>query len=607
MKTFWRFFAYLKPYMRSLVLANICMILFVLFNLISITLIMPFIDLLFKPSPVSQPKEIAFTVFSMKEYLNYKLWMLSKNYDKISLLTILSVLMIVVFMLKNLFSYLQTYFMSTVEQGMIRDIRLSIYSHFHKLPLSYFTEEKKGTLISRIINDVQIIKDSIVAVINSAFRDPTLILSFTIVLLIFNWKLTVLVFLLTPISGAILTKIGNSLKRKSIRAQESVAEVTSILDETLGAIRIVKAFNMEQYEIDRFDKAERKYFGLLTTLARRRALASPITEAVAILTVTVILYIIGRDILAGTSDMSPGEFIVYLGIFLQMLPSLKLVGQVFNSMKEGTAASERVFSILDIKPSILDKDNPVEMKSFNNKIEFKGVSFKYEKSELILNNINCEINKGQVVAIVGPSGAGKSTFIDLIPRFYDVTEGQVLIDGTDVRDMRISSLRDMMGIVTQETILFNDTVYNNIAYGSTNKAKKEIIEAAKASNAHVFIQNLPQGYDTIIGDRGVKLSGGERQRISIARALLKNPPILILDEATSSLDTESEVLVQHAIERLMQGRTSIVIAHRLSTIRNADNILVLGDGIIVEQGKNDELLKHEGLYHKLYNMQFRLK
>ncbi len=606
MKIFWRFFSYLKPYMRSLVLANICMVLFVLFNLISITLIMPFMDLLFRQAPLQQPKEVIVSIFSLKEYLNYKLWELTVNYSKVVLITYLSILMIVVFLLKNLFSYLQTYFMSTVEQGMIKDIRHAVYSHFHKLPLSYFTEERKGTLISRIINDVQIIKDSIIAVINSMFRDPTLILSFTLVLLIFNWKLTVLVFLLTPISGAILSKIGNSLKRKSIRSQESIAEVTSILDETLGAIRIVKAFNMEEYEINRFQKAEKKYFDLLTTLARRRALASPITESIAIVTVTVILYIIGRDIIMGQSDMSPGEFIVYLGIFLQMIPSLKLLGQVFNSIKEGTAASERVFSILDIKPKIFDKENAVDIKSFNGKIEFQNVSFKYEKSELILSDINCSINKGEVVAIVGPSGAGKSTFIDLIPRFYDVTDGQVLIDGTDVRDFGINSLRELMGIVTQETILFNDSVFNNISYGSTERSKEEIIEAAKAANAHSFIQNLPNGYDTVIGDRGVKLSGGERQRISIARALLKNPPILILDEATSSLDTESEVLVQHAIERLMEGRTSIVIAHRLSTIRNADNILVLGDGKIVEQGKNDELLKHDGLYKKLYNMQFRL-
>jgi len=606
MKIFWRFFSYLKPFMRSLVLANICMVLFVLFNLLSIILIMPFIDLLFKPASSQPVTEVALSIFAIKEYLNYKLSVIASNYSKTTLITFLSVMIIVIFLLKNLFSYLQTYFMSSVEQGMTRNIRFEVYSHFHKLPLSYFTEERKGTLISRIINDVQIIKDSIIAVINSMFRDPTLILSFTLVLLIFNWKLTLLVFLLSPISGFILSKIGNSLKRKSIKSQESIAEITSILDETLGAIRIVKAFNMEQYEVNRFEKAERKYFDLLTTLARRRALAPPITESVAIVTVTIILYVIGQDIIMGSSDMTPGEFIVFLGIFLQMIPSLKLLGQVFNSVKEGTAASERVFNILDIKPKIFERDNPVELDSFKDKIEFKDVSFKYEKSDLILNKINCTIHKGEIVAIVGPSGAGKSTFIDLIPRFYDVTDGNILIDSVDVRDMKTKTLRDMMGIVTQETFLFNDTVFNNIAYGSTERSLDEIINAAKAANAHTFINNLPDGYNSIIGDRGVKLSGGERQRISIARALLKNPPILILDEATSSLDTESEVLVQNAIERLMQGRTSIVIAHRLSTIKYADNIIVLDDGRIVEQGKNEELLKKEGLYSKLYNMQFRL-
>lgn len=606
MKTFWRFFSYLKPYRRSLVIANICMLLFVLFNLISITLIMPFMDVLFRPTAVTPPKEIELSLFSIKEYFNYKLYILTSEYSKVLLIKYLCIVMIFVFLLKNLFSYLQTYYMAIVEQGMIKDIRSALYAHFHKLPLSYFTEEKKGTLISRIINDVQIIKDSIIAVINSLFRDPTLIISFSLVLFIFNWKLTLMIFLIAPITGIVLSKIGDSLKRRSIKSQESIADITSILDETFGAIRIVKAFNMEQYEIKRFQKAENKYFGLLTSLARRRALASPITESIGVVAITVILYIIGVEILSGGSTMTPGEFIVYIAIFLQMMPSLKLLGQVFNSIKEGTAASERVFSILDIKPKILEKHNAEEINSFSDKIEFRNVCFKYEKSDLILNEVNCTIPKGKIVAIVGPSGAGKSTFIDLIPRFYDVTDGEVLIDGKNVRNLKIKSLRDLMGIVTQETILFNDSLYNNISYGSNDKSEKEIIEAAKAANAHSFIDNLPSGYKTIIGDRGVKLSGGERQRISIARALLKNPPILILDEATSSLDTESELLVQQAIERLMQGRTSIVIAHRLSTIKHADNILVLSVGRIVEEGKNDELLKRSGLYSKLYNMQFKL-
>jgi subfamily B ATP-binding cassette protein MsbA len=327
---------------------------------------------------------------------------------------------------------------------------------------------------------------------------------------------------------------------------------------------------------------------------------------IGIITITVILYFIGSQIVTGNSDMTPGAFFVYLGIFFQMMPSLKLFGQVFNSIQEGIAASERVFEILDTQPKIIDLPNAIELKSFEKNIEFKQVDFRYEKGEIVLKDINLEIKKGEILAIVGPSGAGKTSLADLIPRFYDVENGSLLIDGIDIRNIKISSLRGMMGIVTQETILFNDSIKNNIAYGLKDIDFNKIVEASKAANAHIFIQNLEMGYETIIGDRGMKLSGGERQRLSIARALLKNPPILILDEATSSLDTQSEILVQQAIERLMKGRTSIVIAHRLSTIKNANNIIVLNKGKIVERGNNEELLKSDGLYKKLYNMQFRL-
>jgi len=317
------------------------------------------------------------------------------------------------------------------------------------------------------------------------------------------------------------------------------------------------------------------------------------------------LYFIGSQIVLGESDMTPGAFFVFLGIFFQMMPSIKLVGQVFNSIQEGIAASERVFSILDTTPKVLDSPNAIELNSFKKGIQFHNVCFKYEKSDLILNRINLEINKGEVLAIVGPSGAGKSSLVDLIPRFYDVTDGSILIDDIDIRNITVKSLRSFIGVVTQETILFNDTVRNNIAYGLQDLSQDKIIDAAKAANAHNFIENLKDGYETIIGDRGTKLSGGERQRLSIARALLKNPPILILDEATSSLDTESEVLVQQAIERLMTGRTSIVIAHRLSTVQRANKIIVLSDGEIVEEGTHEVLLSKLGLYHKLYNMQFK--
>ena len=581
------------------------MVFFVIFSLLSIGLIMPFIDLLFNRQSTAIPHKPV-NILHLKDYLTYQLSLFASRYTKIELVIYLCILMIIVFLLKNLFSYLQTYFMSTVEQGMIRDIRFELYSHFHKLSLSYFTEKRKGILISRIINDVQIIKDSMIAVINSIFRDPPLIITFSAVLFIFNWKLTLLIYMILPITGIALSKIGNSLKRRSILSQERIADITSILDETFGAMRIVKAFGMENYEIQKFKKEEKNYFSLLISLARRRALAPPITEFIGVISVTVILYFIGTEIVSGKSDMTPGAFFVYLGVFFQMLPSLKLFGQVFNSVKEGTAASERVFSVLDTKPKIFDLPDAVDVKSFNDKIEFKNVSFKYEDSHEILKKVNLTINKGRVLAIVGPSGAGKSSLVDLIPRFYDVEEGIILLDNKNIKEMKINSLRSLMGIVTQETILFNDTIRNNIAYGLSDEPFDKIIQVSKAANAHNFIKDLPKGYDTIIGDRGVKLSGGERQRISIARALLKNPPILILDEATSSLDTESEVLVQQAIETLMQGRTSIVIAHRLSTTQNADKIIVLNQGEIVEQGTHAELIKQEGLYNKLYNLQFKL-
>jgi subfamily B ATP-binding cassette protein MsbA len=488
--------------------------------------------------------------------------------------------------------------MAIVEQGMIKDIRFQLYNHLHTLPIEYFNGEKKGNLISRIINDVKIINDSVIAFINSLFRDPPLIITYSIILLI--------IFILFPLNGLVLSKIGNSLKRKSIKSQEKISDLTILLDETLSNIRIVKAYNMEKYEVGRYAKENKRYFNILVSLARKRAIAGPITEMSGVILAAVILYFVGSEILLGKSDMTPGTFLFYISSVFQIMPSLKLFGQVFNSIQEGIAAGERVFSILDIKPKIFDSPDAVIVDSFNSKIEYKNVSFRYETGNPILKNINCSVQKGEIVAIVGPSGAGKSTMIDLIPRFYDVIEGSILIDGIDIKKINITSLRKLMGIVTQETILFNDTIKNNIAYGLENADNEKIIQAAKSANAHNFISKLPEAYETIIGDRGVKLSGGERQRLAIARALLKNPPILILDEATSSLDTESEILVQQAIERLMHGRTSIVIAHRLSTIQSSTKILVLKNGELVEEGKHQDLLKMEGLYKKLFDLQFRV-
>lgn len=605
MNLFKRIFKYVRPYTKQLVLANVFTILVVIFSLLSVLLLFPFIDLLFNDAPKSVSEKTITSIFDLKDIITVYFARIVSDYDKLDVLKYLCLLILVTFFLKNLFTYLQTYFMSVVEQGILKDLRFDLYRHYLELPLSFFTEERKGNLISRIINDVQIVKDSLIAVVNSLFRDPPSLIVYSVVLFMFNWKLTLIIFLLAPVSAIILSKVGNSLKRSSTKSQEKISDITSTLDETLGAIRVVKAFGMEDYERNKFKKENETYFELLVRLSRKRALGSPISEFIGVITIVIILYFFGADIIKGQSDMTPGAFIFYLAIFFQMMPSLKLFGQMFNSYKEGTAAAERVFGLLDTEATIVNSPDAVILNDFTRSIEFNNASFKYEKSEYILKNINLIIEKGKIIAIVGPSGSGKSTLVDLIPRFYDLTSGNLFIDGNDIRNVNIESLRRLMGIVTQETILFNDTIRHNIAYGEINIPIEQIIEASKAANAHKFIETIENGYDTIIGDRGVKLSGGERQRLSIARAILKNPPVLILDEATSSLDTESEILVQQAIERLMHGRTSIVIAHRLSTIQNADMIVVLEKGVIAETGTHTQLLNTSGLYKKLYNLQFR--
>ncbi|MEO6695307.1 MAG: ABC transporter ATP-binding protein [Ignavibacteria bacterium] len=605
MKYYRRILKFVRPYLKQLVLANIFTLLVVIFSLLSVILIFPFIDLLFNQKSVPAAGKEVTSIFDLKDIVINYFADIVANYEKLDILKYLCLLILFTFLLKNLFTYMQTYYMSVVEQGILKDLRFELYKHYLELPLSFFTEERKGNLISRMINDVQIIKDSLIAVVNSLFRDPPSIIVFSIVLFLFNWKLTLIIFLLAPVTGFILSKVGNSLKRSSIKSQEKISDITSTLDETLGAIRVVKAFGMEDYEKKKFQKENNIYFDLLVKIYRKRALGSPISEFIGVITIVIILYIFGQEIILGNSDMTPGAFIFYLAVFFQMMPSLKLFGQMFNSFKEGTAAAERVFNILDTETTIIDAPDAVTIKEFANEIEFKDASFKYEKSGTILKQINLKIKKGHIIAIVGPSGAGKSTLVDLIPRFYDLTDGNLFIDGTDIKKVKINSLRNLMGIVTQETILFNDTVRNNIAYGENEISLSQIIQSAKAANAHLFIERFENGYETVIGDRGIKLSGGERQRLSIARALLKNPPILILDEATSSLDTESEILVQQAIETLMHGRTSIVIAHRLSTIQNADMIVVLDKGEIAETGSHQQLLITSGLYKKLYDLQFR--
>ena len=607
MNTFRRIIRYVRPYPRTLFLATGCMVLFIIFNILSIAFIMPLVDIVFNPPQVTSFSSGDFSILNVGKFISYHLAFLVQRYDRIEILLFLAVGILVSFLLKNLFWYLNGHFMTAVEQNIIHDLRVDLYTHLQNLSMSYFTEERKGHMISSIINDARIINDSAMAVVNSALRDPPQILLYTALLFFFDWQLSLVIFLLLPLSGIIISRIADRLKKSSILSQEKMADLVSVLDETLANVRIVKAFGMEDFEIAKFTRESHAFSEINKKIQRRRNWATPISEIFGVVIVAFILWFLGKGVIAGNSTMTPGGLLLYIGIIVQMMQPLKLFGQVFNSIQEGIGAGERVFALLDTPPKITTKQNAKPLERFSNAIRYENVTFKYETGNEVLNNISCEIKAGETVAIVGPSGSGKSTMVDLLSRFYDPTDGKILIDGNDLRDVTVESIRKLMGMVTQETILFNDTVRNNIAYGKEKITLDEVMQAAKVANAHSFIAELPQGYNTIIGDRGVKLSGGERQRLSIARAILKNPSILIFDEATSALDTQSELLVQEAIERLLIGRTSIVIAHRLSTIQRADKIFVLDNGKLVEAGKHEELLQNpKGVYKRLYELQFSI-
>ncbi|HOJ03067.1 MAG TPA: ABC transporter ATP-binding protein [Bacteroidota bacterium] len=606
MKTIARILRYVLPYKRNLALSSVAMLFSVIFNMITVVLIIPFINVLFDKTPPVYHALPPLSLENIKPWAFGQMNNLLASTDPVSALRMLCLLIIASFLFKNLFHYAQLWVIAPAEQGIIRDLRQSLYEHMNRLSLSYFTEEKKGMLMSRIISDVQLINDSAIGVVNSLFRDPPQILVYTTLLFLIDWQLTLLVLVLLPMTGFVLARIGNWVKHESERLQESIARITTVLDEGLSSMRIIKAFRTEEFETRKFLDENNRYYRTFVRIKRRRELSTPITETLSVLVVVVILWFMGDSILTGRSGMSSGVFVAYIFSMLQMMQPLKYFGQTINQTAQGVAGAERVFGLLDMVPRIVDRPGATEIDAFRDRIVFEKVRFRYDTGDTVLDGIDAEIRAGEVIALVGPSGAGKSTMVDLVPRFYDATEGRVVIDGHDVRDLTVASLRGLMGIVTQETFLFNASIRENIAYGDTQASMERIIEAARAANAHDFIMETPEGYDTVIGDRGVKLSGGQRQRLSIARAIYKNPPILILDEATSSLDTESEVLVQNAIENLMAGRTSIVIAHRLSTIQKANRIYVLEAGRVVETGTHETLLALGGLYHRLYQMQFHL-
>ncbi|MCX5910280.1 MAG: ABC transporter ATP-binding protein, partial [Deltaproteobacteria bacterium] len=521
-----------------------------------------------------------------------------KDLDKLKLLPLA---ILVIFSLKGVFNYGQAFLMASVGQRVIADLREKIYSHIQSLSISFFTRNPTGILMSRITNDVTVVQGAVTDALTGLLRESFTIVGLVAVVFYHNWKLALLALVVFPIAIYPVIRFGRKLRAYSTRTQTSMGDLSTILLETISGNRIVKAFNMEDCEKERFAKENRKLFGILLKSARINAITHPLMETLGGLGIALIVFYGGYNVIKGVA--TPGTFFSFLAALLMLYEPAKRLSSLNNTVQQGLAAASRIFDILDTPAEIADKPNAHTLSSISRGIEYQQVSFKYEE-DWVLQNVNLRIKAGEMIAIVGASGGGKTTLANLLPRFYDVTEGGILIDEANIRDLTVKSLRSLIGIVTQQTILFNDTVRNNIAYGKMGQPFEDIVRAAEAAYAHNFILNLPKGYDTIIGEQGVKLSGGERQRISIARALLKNAPILILDEATSSLDSESEIEVQRALERLMEGRTTLVIAHRLSTIRKANRIVVLAGGGVVEEGTHEELLEKDGEYRKLYLLQF---
>ena len=603
-----RLFKIILAYWPFLLLSTIAAIFFVIFNATSVWITATMINnvlIEFDDMVAENIRLMSLDSLSMNDRIKlYSNQVLLKD-SAIATMSSVCVALVVVFSVKNIALYIKNITVSVVQFRLVTDLRNKLYNHLHYLSLSYFNKNKSGELTSILINDIDNMRAALSTSFQKLFVEPINILAFLSLLFIISPKLAAIAILVIPISGVIIFGIAQSIRRRAARSQAKLAGITSIISETLGSMRIVKAFVMKNYELKRFYAETRKYYQLMLRKDRLRLISSPITETIGASIAALLLFIGARDVLVNQS-ISSEDFIRFILLLFSVLGPIKNLGNVFNELQNGLASADRVFSIIDIKSDIHDNDDAIHIEKFQDNITFQNENFYYEnESEMILKNINLSLKSGEILALVGPSGAGKSTLADLIPRFYDVTEGSIFLDGEDIKNIKLNSLRSLMGIVTQETFLFNDSVKANIAYGLESVSDEDIKKAAIAANADKFIEQLPNGYDTIIGERGVKLSGGQRQRISIARAIMKNPPILILDEATSSLDTESEKIVQDAIEKLMHNRTVIVIAHRLSTVHNASKIIVLDKGDIVDTGTHNELINKQGLYKQLHNMQFK--
>ncbi|RXR31811.1 ABC transporter ATP-binding protein [Flavobacterium piscinae] len=602
---------FLKPYKTNVIWNIIFNILYALFSTLSFIALIPMLDVLFKDAEkvVAKPKFTSIweiTSFG-KDYLYFYITKLTEENGAQYALLLVVCIVIITFLLKNLFNYLALNHLLLLKNGVLRDLRNKMFDKIIDLPVSYYSEKRKGDVMARMLNDVNEVKNSFFSILELVVKEPMTIL-FTIgAMVAISFKLTLFVFIFIPISGFIISKIGKSLKAKSKKAQDENGYLISIVEETLGGLKVVKSYNAERTFTAKFNDSIQRLYRITNSIGKKNNLSSPLSEFMGILVIAILLWYGGNMVLVdkladGTPLLEGSKFLAYMGLAYNILTPAKAISKASYQVKTGLAAAERVFDVLEVENTITDQSNAIQKSSFDDSISIENISFKYE-DEIVLKNFSLQIPKGKTVALVGQSGSGKSTIANLLTRFYDVNEGSIKIDNTDIKDLSMNSLRSLMGLVTQDSILFNDTIKNNILLGKQNATDEEIIAALKVANAYEFVKDLPNGIDTNIGDSGGKLSGGQKQRLSIARAVLKNPPIMILDEATSALDTESEKFVQIALENMMQNRTSIVIAHRLSTIQKADVIVVMQKGEIVEQGTHEELLAKNGMYSKLVMMQ----
>ncbi|CAM4140017.1 ABC transporter ATP-binding protein [Gillisia limnaea] len=604
MTYFRKILQYARPYKRFAVLNIICNIFYALFSTLSFIALIPVINILFDKSKRVAEKPEWEGITGIKDftvdYFNYNVSQRVAE-DEVSALIFICAIVVSLFFLKNLFGYLAAFFITFLRNGVLRDVRDAVYKKILELPISYFSEKKKGDTISRITADVNEVQTSFLSILELIVREPLTIIFTIIAMLMISAKLTIFVFIFLPISGFIISVIGKKLKSQSRKAQEENGHFLSIVEETLSSLKIIKGFNAEGRFQEKFQDSTNKLNTILNSLINRQNLASPASEFLGIFVIVIILWFGGNMVLV-EGTLNAAAFIAFLGLAYNILTPAKQISKATYSVKKGNAAAERIIEVLETPSNLTDAKDAIIVKDFEKEVVIENISFKYE-DEFVLKNFSLTVPKGSTVALVGQSGSGKSTIANLVTRFYDVNEGTIKIDGTDIRQITKHSLRSLMGLVTQDSILFNDTIKNNVSLGKVTATNDEIIDALKIANAWEFVKDLPKGMETNIGDSGNKLSGGQKQRLSIARAVLKNPPIMILDEATSALDTESEKLVQKALENMMKNRTSIVIAHRLSTIQNADMIVVMHRGEIVEQGKHETLLTYNGTYRKLVEMQ----